>query len=711
MTALPGAVRALSMYAAVMVAGTTFFFFLHHVGNQLPYEVAKQRFATEFAAAQRDEGYVRGFKSSFEYCQASSTVMAGSQEGRSSPLADAVVLQTFRNVGDYCGPLRAVAGGAEMDSTKTKLNYWWGSKAIYAMALRYLSVHELRELTKAATWLAYALLAAAALLLSPRTFAVIAPLAFLGAFHSGVEYFADVVNGIPYLWAILSAVVLALLVRPRASGPVPLERMRLFCFVAGMVSSYLWLGDGHAFLAVTLMGLILYFGSERLDVGDRIGQVVWCIVLYLVGFVFCYGLAIPVRLAVSGDIGIFDGLRDGAVIALERTNSQIVSEGTVKILDRYTELFHTLGWGTSSPRAGEALTGLSLAAILVAVPVSVWNVWRSRFRQLSGVLWIVALMLVNLPNFLVAEDVPFKTSRYLFMLHGLCLSCLILAILEAAGRMALCLSLLAAGMAGVYLVSWIRPGYGDPRVLDLIAEGQPAIRSSFDVYYADNRLIYTRERCTEEDVIPRFFLHVVPEDPDDLERFYFNELNFSFVPIAFRDGLDDGRCVSIRSLPDYAIKRFRTGQYFRGEIEKPLWEGEVDLVGEAALVGEAEYLSVVSGRYGEPVARSTFDVYLDGTTLAWFKRPCTAEDVRAKFLLHLVPSDPADLPPYIRRLKFENRDFDFPDKGVFLDGGCVAVVTLPDYAIARIRTGQFTKVAGGGTVVRWSVVIPGAGQE
>ena len=87
------------------------------------------------------------------------------------------------------------------------------------------------------------------------------------------------------------------------------------------------------------------------------------------------------------------------------------------------------------------------------------------------------------------------------------------------------------------------------------------------------------ERCTEEAVAHKFFLHVFPSDPDDLENPYFNNLDFDFIPGVFRDGLDDGRCVTIRPLPDYAVERIRTGQFFSGE--EPLWKGEANLVKDA----------------------------------------------------------------------------------------------------------------------------------
>ena len=78
----------LSIYTAAMVVGTAFFFLLHHAGNQIPYEVAKQRFQAELDATrytQWDEGYARGFKSAYDYCEQSSAVMAGAR-GLMNPL-------------------------------------------------------------------------------------------------------------------------------------------------------------------------------------------------------------------------------------------------------------------------------------------------------------------------------------------------------------------------------------------------------------------------------------------------------------------------------------------------------------------------------------------------------------------------------------------------------------------------------------------------
>ena len=298
-------------------------------------------------------------------------------------------------------------------------------------------------------------------------------------------------------------------------------------------------------------------------------------------------------------------------------------------------------------------------------------------------------MLVNVPNFIVFDYIPFRTARFLFVMHGLCFSCLILAVLKMKGMIRA--SLLAAGVAGVYLASWIWVEYADPRVLELIEDTEPVIRSRFDVYYADNQLIYTKEQCTEEDVNPRFFLHVIPVDPADLEKpsFSFNNLDFNFILGVFRNGLDDGRCVTIRPLPDYAIERIWTGQFFHGE--QPLWTGEASLVdrsGQASPYAGPRVLELIEDT--QPIIRSRFDVYYADNQLIYTKEQCTEEDVAPRFFLHVIPADPADLEK--PSFSFNNLDFFFTrsySPNGLDDGRCVTIRPLPDYAIERISTGQF----------------------
>ena len=94
-----------------------------------------------------------------------------------------------------------------------------------------------------------------------------------------------------------------------------------------------------------------------------------------------------------------------------------------------------------------------------------------------------------------------------------------------------------------------------------------------------------------------------------------------------------------------------------------------------------------------------WQVHQDGTTLTYIKEPCSAKDVAARFFLHIVPSDDADLGADRIKYRTNNMDFNFEQHGAIRDGRCLTVVTLPDYDITRIRTGQY--ISGEGRL--WAV--------
>ena len=101
----------------------------------------------------------------------------------------------------------------------------------------------------------------------------------------------------------------------------------------------------------------------------------------------------------------------------------------------------------------------------------------------------------------------------------------------------------------------------------------PILSSRWDIYIHKNRLVYTKESCSQEDIDRPFFLHIVPIDKADLpesrKQSGFDNLDFSFG----RGGLwDRERCLIIRQLPDYGISLIRTGQNISEGIR--WWEVE-----------------------------------------------------------------------------------------------------------------------------------------
>ena len=95
----------------------------------------------------------------------------------------------------------------------------------------------------------------------------------------------------------------------------------------------------------------------------------------------------------------------------------------------------------------------------------------------------------------------------------------------------------------------------------------------------------------------------------------------------------------------------------------------------------------------EPLFRSLYDIHRDGRLLTWVRDGCPREDVEgggARLFLHVVPPNAGDIPPWRGEHNFDNLDRVLRGGSARIDGDCVAVVRLPDYPIASIRTGQFT---------------------
>ena len=226
--------------------------------------------------------------------------------------------------------------------------------------------------------------------------------------------------------------------------------------------------------------------------------------------------------------------------------------------------------------------------------------------------------------------------------------------------------------------------------------GPPLARAEFDLYRYNNALYYFRESCAAADTAARFFLHIYPirgaDLPAERQPYRFSNLDFDFN----RRGQGfDGKCLAVVELPDYPIAEIRTGQQV---ADAPVWATRLNL---AAEYYRDAYQSIAAGQAGPPLARAVFDLYRYNNALHYFRESCAPADTAARFFLHIVPRRADDLPAELQSHGFSNHDFDFNRRGQEFDGKCLAVVELPDYPIAEIRTGQFT---ADGTV--WEVVLP-----
>ena len=119
------------------------------------------------------------------------------------------------------------------------------------------------------------------------------------------------------------------------------------------------------------------------------------------------------------------------------------------------------------------------------------------------------------------------------------------------------------------------------------AVGEPLIHAEYrehaiDVYLSDNRLYYVRSPTGDAQSPtsrrdPRFFLHVIPVDVNDLsarrKQWKFDNLDFNFSDFRVPHGK---RAIAVRELPPYDVARIRTGQFTKEDSQwKHLWEAEV----------------------------------------------------------------------------------------------------------------------------------------
>ena len=811
-TGYPPAVRLFvlaSSCAAVALLATVLFVLLHHLGNQIPEDLAAQRFKAEFESGRPDPGHAKDYKTMLEYCAMSSGVLAGARpapqrrfgftmsfvggravvaaptqsnetakpggNARPAPRADdrragrspdanenalrnAVLPRTFqRQNSTICQQLRAAANGAEVPKSILLTRYWWGGKSLYAIALRYSSVYEIRDHIRVGTYVAYMLLAISLLLLSPKMLLPAAPLLVFGAFFSGIEYWAGVANGLPYLWAVLFAASLALLMRLTRhavgsgaeggwsavwAGSVP-----VYCFAAGTVSCYLWLGDGHTFLAATWIGLVVWFGYDSLNVAARNRRALLCVVLYGTGIVVCYILGQVVKALFLGEVTwlvFWNGLIGAVEKSVAGSSTSLASHPLI-----YLEDFYTAYWPGSLP-SGIVPTFVAAFSLAAAVAFAVLERRRGRSGLFWGVLWIVVLMSGNTLTFLTGDDIQYRTARYVFILLALCLSCLLLSLqslpplrtthwrmsLATAGR-------LSAGLLGVLGVAWAVSWYlvtFSSRAVDKVVEGvedlQPIVSSVFDVYLDGNRLVYVKEECSEEDIDTWFFLHLYPADVSYLtyhrQPHGFANFDFIFKRFGLRGGgrcaaerllpiCDQPPCTATRGWPPYEVVVIRTGQY------RPESSGTSARSWDERIVLPGAVDKIIRSLFRKQLAvSSTFDVYLHmgvpgrnaygdflpaANRLIYVKEACSDEDVEAPFFLHFYPADVADLPPHRQAHGFDNNDFFFNTFGFRGDGRCAAVRLLPAYEMVAIRTGQYVPESSTATSAQsWDerIVVPGA---
>ena len=219
--------------------------------------------------------------------------------------------------------------------------------------------------------------------------------------------------------------------------------------------------------------------------------------------------------------------------------------------------------------------------------------------------------------------------------------------------------------------------------------GEPIIRADYKVYLEDNRLTFVQENCPPGGGDVWFGVRIFPHYPETLPPHKWN--SGSYVTFQTNRVRLDDICLAVIQLPDYAqgdlILRQRDLAHYI-PVGAPVWAELYSL----SRPGLGELIAEHRRQRPHPANPAAFEVFIDRAAgrnrLLYAKADCTQSEYETRVTLHITPMDLADLPAYRRASGFENRDFPIDWYGGRPGGDCVAIVPLPDYPIAAIRTGQ-----------------------
>ena len=217
-----------------------------------------------------------------------------------------------------------------------------------------------------------------------------------------------------------------------------------------------------------------------------------------------------------------------------------------------------------------------------------------------------------------------------------------------------------------------------------LSDGWTYSNNQFLVWFADRTVVIKKHRALPNEIRDwtRYARGWIRRGED--------EVYIVWIKDDYRSGFYDFNDLDIRFLPGVEpVAESPDGVVFRVTAA-----AAVEPFDEARLRAQKEryqerYVDQLLAQAGEQVVRSGWDVYRNGRKLTYFKKPCAPADVQAKFILHVIPADPADLPTHRKRFGYDNLGFYFDRRSVRVGDQCITTVDLPDYAIDRVRVGQW----------------------
>lgn len=589
-------------YAIVAALTIVMFIALHVVGNRLPFDLAVERFAEvlhaspansaemESGASQNERQPQVLMKQGFHFCEFAAVVLADARAARDSGSGiQEAILQSIVPTDDLCGNVRAAVlqGVWFEDFVYANLRHWMGGKALYAIALRYLTVREFHLAIEALTYCGFLSVALALLLVVGwRALLVGAPLLVCGLYLGALEQHSNIADGLPFAWALFATALGTVLLR----RSLPMSAARLFFFFAGMVSHYLWYFDGGNFLAATLIGLVVILARSTDSPWQRVVRAAACVGVYAAGFVVSLASRVVLVSAVSE--WVFERLLvERVVLLLGRVWTPWAKDMAARDLGTFQMVARidapTFDW----------LLLTAVAALALAAAIAGHRAWRRKQVFLITCLGLGALFVPSCVHFVLPADDPERAARLMFLPLGLSWCCLFTVLTTLPGRQLAAWSggivaVLALSYAGTHLAYQWNYETKLARATALQAAQEDG---AFAVYLLDTavaggearierpgatlerELIYRKSPCSGEDLRAEFELHLLAplaNLPDHSRPLGFVNAGFSFYPNGqiFLD-----TCFASVRVPDYA-QGIRTGQsFYIGGRWRGIWLLESDL--------------------------------------------------------------------------------------------------------------------------------------
>ena len=503
------------------------FILLHHLGNRTPFEIVLQRLAAESEAIDYRWGARHSSLSTYDrwgYCYFSAAALGGSRMTDRSPLHDAILLKTYPvHLDTPCIDFNSALDGTwpepEHEATaRVGDKHWYGSKAIYAIALRYMTVYEFHEALRLLGYASCVLLGCAFALFGWRAFIVGLPIAVFSFLLSGIDHFATIANGLPTIWSLLAPALLAVILATVGHTRVGSTAGRLFCFFAGLITCFFWMLDSSNFVAVTLIALVAWFAHTKLPLRRRLT----CAALYGASFSGGFACAFLINFVSKAIIDPYTTY-ENYVLRLRELSLRFVEPESSDLQGR--DLNHFIEVAATDVSITEALLTFSAFAMLIALLGIGYRAWRGQSLPLVEPAFLLALSLLPLLHFILPTDDPYRTARLIWLPLALWWSSAIALLTKLRHPYRSAWGLAGSSAALVLILLAWRYYAGQQALVDMHS-ARLAVTSRFNVLIQENRLFLYRSECVDDDIKPPFVLNVwIPDDENQplYRSFYFRD--------------------------------------------------------------------------------------------------------------------------------------------------------------------------------------------